>query len=275
MAATKRILAIVTNVDEYEKAGYRTGLWLGELTHFWDVAENAGYQIDIASPSGGKIPIDPESLIVPELAHAVGLQGPAGKRYEDSSFMKLLDNTMKVSDANPANYDAVYLTGGHGVMFDFPNSASLAELIAKFYESGKIVSAVCHGPAGLLEVKLNSGAYLVQDKNVTGFSWNEEVLAKRDHVVPFSLEEELRKRGAKYEKALVPFMSHVVADARLITGQNPASAKNVGEAVVKMLHKGSKAQPNPISNDPKPAQVTAKPSQTAGTEHSAATVTES
>lgn len=238
MTHAKRILIIVTNVPEYEKVGYRTGLWLSELTHFWDVAEEAGYTMDIASPSGGSIPLDPESLIISEVAHSIGVKGDISKRYEDRAFMNLLRNTRKISEVDAAGYDAIYMTGGHGVMFDFPKSTALAELTAKFYESGKIVSAVCHGPAGLLEVKLSNGDHLIKGKDITGFSWNEEVIAKRDHAVPFSLEEELQKRGGKYGKALVPFTSHVVEDGRLITGQNPGSAAAVGKAVVAKLQAG-------------------------------------
>lgn len=235
MAKMNRILIVVTNADEFEKAGYRTGLWLSELTHFWDVAQEAGYQMDIASISGGKIPIDPESLIIPEVGHAVGMEGSVSKLYKDKAFMKLLDNTLKVSDGDVSAYDALYMTGGHGVMFDFPKSAALADLAAMFYESRKIVSAVCHGPSGLLEAKLSNGSYLIKNKDVTGFSWKEEVVAKRDQVVPFNLEEELQKRGAKYSKALLPFNAHVVEDGILITGQNPGSARAVGKAVVGKL----------------------------------------
>jgi putative intracellular protease/amidase len=231
--AANRILTVVTNVGEYEKVGYRTGLWLGELTHFWDVAEGAGFGLNIASPSGGYVPIDPESLMLQELGHAVGLGGPVHKRYEDRAFMDRLKDTMRVADADVAKYDAIYLTGGHGVCFDFRTPA-LAELTARFWEAGKVVSAVCHGPAGLLEVKVG-GEYLVKGKDVTGFSWAEEGLAKREKAVPYNLEEELKKRGAKYGKATLPFVSHVVEDGILITGQNPASAAGVGEAVVKKL----------------------------------------
>jgi putative intracellular protease/amidase len=231
--AANRILAVVTNVGEYEKVGYRTGLWLGELTHFWDVAEVAGFTLDIASPSGGYVPIDPESLMLQELGHAVGLGGPVHKRYEDRAFMDRLKDTMRVADADVAKYDAIYLTGGHGVCFDF-RSQALAELTARFWEAGKVVSAVCHGPAGLLEVKVG-GEYLVKGKDVTGFSWTEEGLAKREKAVPYNLEDELKKRGAKYGKATLPFVSHVVEDGLLVTGQNPASASGVGEVVVKKL----------------------------------------
>jgi putative intracellular protease/amidase len=229
-----RILAIVTNVGEYEKVGYRTGLWLGELTHFLDVVEEAGYRVDIASPNGGYVPIDPESLMLQEMGHAVGLPGKVHERYKDRAFMDRLTNTTKVGDASAADYDAIYMTGGHGVCFDFPKSTALAQLTARMFEAGKVVSAVCHGPAGLLEVKVG-GDYLVRGKKLTGFSWAEEGLAKREDAVPYSLEDELKKRGASYEKSSIPFKSYVVEDGLLITGQNPASAAGVGEAVVKKL----------------------------------------
>ena len=231
--ATHRILTIVTNVGEYEKVGYRTGLWLGELTHFLDAVEQSGFRCDIASPKGGYVPIDPESLMLQELGHAIGLGGPVHRRYEDRAFMDRLKDTRRVADADVARYDAIYLTGGHGVCFDF-GSPDLASLTAEFWEAGKVVSAVCHGPAGLLEVKIG-GEYLVKGKDVTGFSWAEEGLAKREKAVPYNLEEELKKRGARYGKSSIPFKSHVVEDGRLVTGQNPASAAGVGEAVVKHL----------------------------------------
>lgn len=235
MGTTNRILIVATNVAEYEKVGYRTGLWLGELTHFWDVASEAGFQLDIASPLGGFVPIDPESLILPAAGNALGFEGRVHEHYRDRAFMDLLGNTVTLELVEPGEYDGIYLTGGHGVCFDFPRSEVLAELIADFYHAGKVVSAVCHGPAGLLEAKLESGEYLIGGKNVTGFSWKEEELVKRADAVAFNLEEELCKRGGKYSKSSLPFKSYVVVDGRLVTGQNPASAQAVGEAVVKLL----------------------------------------
>lgn len=233
-----RILIVVTNADEFQKVGWRTGLWFGELTHFWDVAEEAGYAMDIASPSGGKIPIDPESLLLSEMATAVGLEGTTSKHYGDRAYMDLLENAMRVADVMVDNYDAIYLTGGHGAMFDFPEDTGLAKLVADFYEASKIVSAVCHGPGGLLNVRLSGGGYLIAGKKLTGFSWKEEELVKRDQAVPFSLQEELQKRGADYSTGLIPFTSHVIEDGQLITGQNPRSAHAVGQAVVKRLQAG-------------------------------------
>ena len=237
-----KILIVVTNSDDFRKSGWRTGLWFSELTHFWDVAEDAGYAMDIASPSGGKIPIDPESLMISEMATAFGLEGPVSKHYGDRAFMDRLENTMKVSDAEVSEYAAIYLAGGHGALFDFAESEGLAKLVADFYEANKIVSAVCHGPGGLLNVRLSGGDYLIAGKKITGFSWTEEKGVKRDEAVPYSLEERLQSVGADYSKALIPFTSHVVEDGRLITGQNPGSAHAVGVAVVKRLQaKGDQA----------------------------------
>lgn len=225
-----RILIIVTNVGEYEKVGYRTGLWLGELTHFYDYVRDHGFDVDIASPSGGFVPIDPESL-----SHKFLSELGTGERYHDHDFMKLLKDTSKVDDINADDYDAIYLTGGHGVMFDFRQSDELESLVAKFYESGRVVSAVCHGPAGLLNARLSSGESLVKGKQVTGFSWPEEEAAQRTDAVPYSLQNELKKLGGDYSTSDKPFEAHIVTDGALITGQNPGSARAVAEAVVDRL----------------------------------------
>ncbi|MDN5726616.1 MAG: type 1 glutamine amidotransferase domain-containing protein [Propionibacteriales bacterium] len=207
----------------------RTGLWLGELTHFYDYVTDSGFDVTIASPAGGYVPLDPESL-----AHDVLGELGTDRRYEDREFMDLLVGTRKASDVNVEDYDAIYFTGGHGVMFDFRGN-DLGELTANFYESGRIVSAVCHGPAGLLNVPLSNGEALVKNKNVTGFSWAEEEAAQRANAVPFSLQDELEKLGANYSIADKPFETHVASDGNLITGQNPGSARAVAEAVVTRL----------------------------------------
>lgn len=243
-----RILIIATNVDQFDESGLRTGLWLGELTHFWDVAEAAGLELHIASPLGGKIPLDPESIFFSRLKNVFGVTDSVMWRYRDKEFMNRLNNTLKISDVSADNYDAIYLTGGHGVMFDFPECAALAQLTAEFWESGKIVSAVCHGVAGLLGVKLGDGRYLIEKKNVTGFSWVEEILAGREKCAPFNLEKELQKKGAVYKKCfpfLEPLWSFIVSDGSLITGQNPRSARKVGKAVVKELTKLTVHPPQP------------------------------
>lgn len=227
--ATDKILVIVTNAAEYEKVGFRTGLWLGELTHFHDFVAENGFDVTIASPRGGYVPLDPESL-APMWLEELG----TGERYRDRSYMDRLVDTVPISAVSVEDYDAIYFTGGHGVMFDF-RSPELGALTAAFFEAGKIVSAVCHGPAGILDVPLGNGEPMIRGKQVTGFSWPEEEAAHRADAVPFRLEDELVARGATYSKADNLFEPYVVVDGNLITGQNPGSARPVAEAVVAAL----------------------------------------
>lgn len=223
----KPILVVATSTSDYAKAGYRTGLWLSELTHFVDAVRDAGREVEIVSIAGGQIPLDPESLKTPML-----LQGGTAKRYRDRGYMDQLRDTRSIVEVNADDYDAIYLTGGHGVMFDFPDA--LAGLVGEFAAQDKVVSAVCHGPAGLLNAQVD-GKPLLQGKNVTGYSWLEEQAVRRSSVVPFSLQDELARRGGSYSKARVPMMEHVVVDGKLVTGQNPTSAKGVAKAVLGLL----------------------------------------
>ncbi|WP_203566491.1 type 1 glutamine amidotransferase domain-containing protein [Aestuariimicrobium ganziense] len=227
---TKRILVVVTSAGSYEKVGYRTGLWLGELTHFHDVVEKAGHAVVIASVAGGRVPIDPESL-----GSLVLKMGGTQERYEDPAYMALLENTLSLDEVADQQFDAIYLAGGHGTMFDFPHSDALGRLIVDTWQRDGIVSAVCHGPAGLITVRLPDGTALIKGRKLTGFSWAEEKLAGRDQAVPFRLDEQLKAQGAKYTKALRPMAEKVVRDGNLVTGQNPMSAKGVAEEVVKLL----------------------------------------
>jgi putative intracellular protease/amidase len=225
-----KILIIVTNIDRYESANLPTGLWLSELTHLYHRAKEQGYEITIASPKGGNIPLDPESL-KPMLIDKLS------KEYQaNEDFMKLLRNTKSLTEVAGQQFDVVYLAGGHGTMYDFPNDAVLQNIIREQYESNGIVAAVCHGVSGLLNVKLSYGEYLIKDKTVTGFNWFEESLARRKKEVPFNLEAELKKRTANYKKAFIPMTSKVVVDGNLITGQNPFSSKEIAEVVMRELH---------------------------------------
>lgn len=228
----KRILAVVTSASEYGKAGYRTGLWLGELTHFYDVVTEAGHEVVIASVEGGRVPLDPESL-----GTLILKQGGTGKRYEDRAFMDLLADTPSLADVAAEDFDAVYLAGGHGTMFDFPGNADLAAAIRRVDDRGGVVSAVCHGPAGLVGLQGEDGSPFLKGRKVTGFSWPEEKLAGRADVVPFRLDRRLKEEGASYTKALRPTAAKVVTDGRLVTGQNPTSAEGVAKQVVKLLSK--------------------------------------
>ncbi|MFI8038956.1 type 1 glutamine amidotransferase domain-containing protein, partial [Acinetobacter baumannii] len=148
---SKRILHIVTNVSRYKDVDQQTGLWLGELTHAYDEFEKQGYIQDIVSPNGGKTPIEPKSL-VPLVADK-----SVKDREKDQAFITLLANTFKPSDINWQDYDVIYYTGGHGVMWDFLDNPELQEITKNIYEKGGIVSSVCHGYCGLLNVRLSNG----------------------------------------------------------------------------------------------------------------------
>ena len=222
-----RILVVTTSTSEYQKAGYRTGLWLSELTHFVDAVREAGHEVEIVSITGGQIPLDPESLTSPMLA-----LGGVGKRYRDRQYMDQLYGVKRLDEVNPDEFDAIYLTGGHGTMFDFPQA--LRGVIGHMAGTGKVVSAVCHGVAGLLDAEA-AGRPFLEGRKVTVYSWTEEKLVRRAQVVPFSLEEALTSKGAEYSKATLPMAAHVVIDGRLVTGQNPTSAKGVAKAVIDLL----------------------------------------
>lgn len=226
---SKRILHVVTNVGSYEDPNHPTGLWLAELSHAWDVFARLGYEQKIMSPNGGKSPLEPKSLKWPIL------DASSKAWLADSQRMDMLDRTLSPEQVNPAEFDAIYYTGGHGVMWDFLDNPGLQKVTREIYEKGGVVSSVCHGFCGLLNVKLSNGQYLVNGKRLTGFAWVEEVVAGVAKKVPYNAEEEIRKRGAMYEKNFLPFTPRVVTDGRLVTGQNPSSATRTAEAVVTVL----------------------------------------
>lgn len=226
---TKRILNVVTNVAHYADPNEPTGLWLSELTHAYHVFDEAGYEQTIVSPKGGLSPLEPRSLKFPNY-------DKSAKAWKaDDAKMALLADTASPDQIDSADFDAIYFTGGHAVMFDFPDSEGLQRITRELFERGAVVSSVCHGYAGLLNTRLSDGSLLVAGRKLTGFSWREEVLARVDKLVPYNVEEEMKQRGARYEKGLVPFTSYVVVDGRLVTGQNPGSAKETAKKVVAVL----------------------------------------
>ncbi len=224
----KKILVVVTSISKYPNMDRPTGLWLGEAVHFVEKVEAAGFEVDFASPQGGYTPIDPASLS--EMALPIDWEF-----YQNRSFMDRLGATLRPEQVNPDDYAAIYFAGGHGVIWDFPDNAELQKLSARIYESGGVVSSVCHGAAGLLNIRLTDGSLLIAGKNVTGFSNEEERLAKLDQHVPFLTEDELKQRGANYLKADQPFTTFAVKSDRLVTGQNPQSGAAVAEQVLAIL----------------------------------------
>ncbi|TLP65240.1 MULTISPECIES: type 1 glutamine amidotransferase domain-containing protein [Pseudomonas] len=222
-----KILVVLTNTAKYPTLKRATGLWLGEAVHFVDTVQQAGFEVDFVSPAGGYVPIDPHSL---QMAPDLDWQW-----YDDNTFMSRLGATLSPSQVKADDYAAIYYAGGHGVMWDFPDSLPLQDLARRIFERGGVVSAVCHGVVGLLNVKLSDNSLLLKGRKVTGFSNTEEKLAELDKVVPFLTENELGGRGGDYICAEEPWQPFVVEDGALITGQNPASTGLVAEAVIKRL----------------------------------------
>lgn len=226
---SRRILHVVTNVDRYSQTDQPTGLWLSELTHAHEVFAVQGFEQHLVSPRGGRSPLEPKSLKWPNA------DASTRRWFENPTSMDMLSNTARPDDVDAKDFDAIYFTGGHAVMFDFPDNTGLQRLTRDIYESAGVVASVCHGYCGLLNTRLSDGSLLVKGKRITGFSWNEEVLAGVARQVPYNVEAEMKRRGASYEKAWLPFVSKVVVDGRLVTGQNPQSAKVTAGKVVELL----------------------------------------
>jgi len=224
---SKKILVVLTNTAKYPSLNRATGLWLGEAVHFVDTVQKAGYTVDYVSPGGGYVPIDPHSLqMAPELDWHY---------YDDNSFMNRLGTSLSPGQVKADEYCAIYYTGGHGVMWDFPDNQPLQELARKIYEKNGVIAAVCHGVVGLLNIKLSDNRLLLKDRQVTGFSNTEEKLAELESAVPFLTENELGARGGIYSKHDEPWKPFVMCDDRVLTGQNPASTPLLAEKVVEAL----------------------------------------
>jgi putative intracellular protease/amidase len=239
---SKKVLIVTTSNNVLGKTGYPTGLWLPEMTHPFSALANAGFNITIASVKGGNVPIDPYSI--PSNPQGTNRDDPITEKFlHTPAYVTLINHTVSLSTINPKDYAAVVFPGGNGATYDFPWDKNVNKIASAVYEQGGVVAAVCHGPAALLNATLSNGQYLIKGMKVTGFSSEEEaiteILIGKKHVVPFFLENELPKRGAIYEKVYVHEPLVIISgNGRLITGQNPESATNVGEKVVEILKGG-------------------------------------
>jgi putative intracellular protease/amidase len=231
-AKERQILVIMTNHASYPSRSDTTGLWLTELTHFTDVVEAAGYTTVFASPKGGAVPLDERSL------GWLYMDKAAREHLQSHAFRARLANTLPIAEVDPSRFSVIYFTGGHGVMWDFPGNPDLRRVAETIYNRGGIVSAVCHGVAGLLDLKDEHGQWIIKDRNITGFSDREELFSGMKSQVPFFLEDRLVSQGALYRKAWLPFTSFAITDGRLVTGQNPQSPRAVAEAVLAVLQAG-------------------------------------
>jgi len=217
-----KILLALTSNDKIGDTDRKTGFYVPEAAHPYRVFTAAGYDVEFVSVKGGEPPKDGVKAADTEVA----------KFLHDLSDR--LTDTATADQVDAADYDAIFYVGGHGTMWDFPNCEELAKLAAGIYARGGVVAAVCHGPAGLVNIQLDTGAYLVNGKQLTAFSNEEETIVGLAHAVPFLLESRLIERGARFSK-VDAFAEHAVADGRLITGQNPASATKTAELVVQAL----------------------------------------
>lgn len=225
--ATPRVLIVLSSHDRLGDTGKPTGFYLSEATHPHKVFKARGYQVDFVSPKGGKAPID-----------GLDLSDATNKAFmENKAYVRQIEETLAPGQVNPDRYEAIFFAGGHGTMWDFPDDEALMEMTRRIYERGGVVGAVCHGPAALVNVKLVGGRRLVEGKTVSCFTNEEEAAVKLEKVVPFALESRLIEAGAKVEKAGL-FQAKVVVSERLVTGQNPASATGVAEAMAKLIEAG-------------------------------------
>lgn len=225
----RRILHVVSNVAHFDNPAEPTGLWLSELSHAFDLFAAQGYEQRLVSPRGGVTPLEPRSLKWPNA------DASARHWLADPARMALLSSTASPEALDGKDFDAIYFTGGHAVMYDYPDDAGLQRLTREVHEHGGIVASVCHGYCGLLNTRLSDGSLLVAGRRVTGFTWTEEILAGVARQVPYNAEEEMKRRGARFEKSLVPFTPKAVVDGRLVTGQNPQSAKVTARRVIAVL----------------------------------------
>ncbi|MGB0133752.1 type 1 glutamine amidotransferase domain-containing protein [Dokdonella sp.] len=221
-----KVLAIVTSTDTNPNTGKPTGYELTELSRAYYVFEANGYEVDIASPLGGEPPMVLDDGLV-EADHAF---------LNDPVAMRKLEHSLPVADVEPGDYAAVYFVGGKGTLFDFPDNVDIQRIVRTIYADGGVVSAVCHGPAALLNVTLDDGSPLLKGRRMTGFTNDEELfLTKKARTVfPFLLQEKMSGMSAEFVEGEL-YLDNTVVDGRLVTGQNPWSTWSTAEAIITAL----------------------------------------
>lgn len=215
-----KILMIVTSHDRIDDE-HKTGLWLDEFAVPYRAFRDAGYDVTVASPRGGKAPVDPRSL--------------EGATSDDEASRALDQTAMMIDVGDAADYDAVFIPGGHGTMWDLATDQSVKTLLSEFDSQGKIVASVCHGPAAFVDaVKLGEPTTLVHGRTITCFTDSEERAAGLDQAVPFLLATKLREQGANVVER-DDYVDHIERDGNFITGQNPQSSASAAKAVLEAL----------------------------------------
>ena len=223
-----KVLIVLTSHSELGNTGEKTGFWVEEFAAPYYVLADAGIDITLASPKGGQPPIDPKSEL-PDF------QTEATHRFDkDEQLKSRLAQTLKLSGINATDFDAVFYPGGHGPLWDLANNSDSIKLIETFYNQQKPLALVCHAPGVLIKTKKTNGEPLVKGKAVTGFSNTEEEAVQLTNVVPFLVEDELKKLGGVYSKG-ADWGSYVIKDGLLITGQNPGSSAEAAKELLRTL----------------------------------------
>ncbi len=232
---TPRVLFVVTSANQMGSPPQPTGVWLEELAAPYYTFLDAKCDVTLASPAGGKAPVDATSLRAENTS-------PSTRRFEaDAEAQAALHATVKLSDIDPAAYDAVFFPGGHGTMADLPLDAAVRAVVEHFYAASKPLSSVCHGPACLVAATKPNGEPLIAGHRFTCFTDEEERAVGLDQTVPFLLETRLAELGGIAHCAK-PFVSNVIVEGPLVTGQNPASSIPVAEAVIHYLRRQVRGQ---------------------------------
>lgn len=226
----KRVLLIMSSYDDMGLSGKQTGTWFTELAAPYYILTDAGYEVVFASPEGGEAPIDLLSMKVPFTTEYTD------KFQNDPVALFAAKHTRKLRNIDYNTFDAVFFPGGYGLLTDLASDQFVIKLIKDFYETNRPIAMVCHAPAILRDVKLSNGKFLVEGKNLTGFKDAEDAEIELDKHLLFSLEQDLKLRGANY-KSVANWEPNVVVDGALMTGQSPASAAPLAEKLVEVLSK--------------------------------------
>lgn len=223
-----RILLVLTSHDQLGDTGEPTGFWYEEMAAPYYRFIDAGVDVVLASPKGGKPPMDP-------MSNGSDYQTDATHRFDaDATAQAALATTVRLDSVSAGDFDSIFYAGGHGPMYDLAEDPVSIALIQDVWRAGKPVSSTCHGPAVLRHAVDTDGEPLVRGKRVTGFTNSEEAAVERTDAVPFLLEDELRRLGGDYSKT-DDWQPYIQVDGRLITGQNPNSAGPVADAVLEQL----------------------------------------
>ncbi|MEO5689007.1 MAG: type 1 glutamine amidotransferase domain-containing protein [Burkholderiaceae bacterium] len=213
----------VTTSSDHLASGHQTGLWVEEFAVPYMAAVAAGIQIVVASPKGGAVPVDPKST-------------PKGSEQDEwAPALNALRGSATLASVENQEFDAIFIPGGHGPMVDLAHDEVLHRLVARHDGGGKLIAAVCHGPAALVYAQRADGSPFFEGRRATGFTDTEERLAGLHDQVPFLLEDVMKSKGADFHSALLPMLSHVEHDGNLLTGQNPRSSEAIAKAMVGAL----------------------------------------